>query len=235
MKPVAIFRHVAHEGPGYLAEFLVAHNIPSQIINSSTDNLSLLQVSDFSGLVFMGGPMSVNDDLPWIAHTLALIRDAFTLDMPLLGHCLGGQLISKALGGVVSANPIKEIGWGEVQVSNNDIARNWFGVIQSFHAFHWHGETFTLPQGAIHLLSSPYCTNQAYAIGKHLALQCHPEMTAAMIADWCMEGAGEIAASNSVAVQSGDQMQQQMAANLPQLNKVAHRLYNQWIKGLTLI
>jgi hypothetical protein len=60
-------------------------------------------------------------------------------------------------------------------------------------------------------------------------------MTAAMIADWCMEGAGEIAASNSVAVQSGDQMQQQMAANLPQLNKVAHRLYNQWIKGLTLI
>ena len=232
MKPVAIFRHVAHEGPGYFAEFLAAHNIPSQIINSCTDILSLLSASDYSGLVFMGGPMSVNDDLPWIAPTLALIRDAFEQDVPLLGHCLGGQLISKALGGMVTANPIKEIGWGEVQVSDNEVARSWFGDIQTFQAFHWHGETFTLPQGATHLLSSAYCTNQGYAIGKHLALQCHPEMTAAMIVDWCREGAGEITASNSVAVQSGDQMQQQMTVNLPQLNNVAHRLYTQWIKGL---
>ncbi len=232
MKSVAIFRHVAHEGPGYLAEFLAAHNITSQIINSSTDNLSLLRVSDYSGLVFMGGPMSVNDDLPWIPPILDLTRDAFAQDVPLLGHCLGGQLISKALGGVVSANPIKEIGWGEVRVSDSEVARGWFGDIQNFQAFHWHGETFTLPQGATHLLSSAYCTNQAYAIGKHLALQCHPEMTSAMIVDWCKEGASEIAASNSVSVQSADQMQQHIAANLPQLNKVAHRLYSQWIKGL---
>ena len=180
----------------------------------------------------MGGPMSVNDNLPWIAPTLALIRDSFAKDLPLLGHCLGGQLISKALGGVISANPIKEIGWGEVHVSDNDIARGWFGDLQNFHAFHWHGETFTLPQGATHLLSSPYCTNQAYAIGKHLALQCHPEMTAAMITEWCEEGISEITASKSVAVQSADSMQQQMGARLPQLNNVAHRLYSQWIEGL---
>ncbi len=180
----------------------------------------------------MGGPMSVNDDLAWIPPILDLIRDAFAQDVPLLGHCLGGQLISKALGGMVSPNLIKEIGWGEVTVANNDVARSWFGDIQNFQAFHWHGETFTLPQGAIHLLSSPYCTNQAYVIGKHLALQCHPEMTAGMIVDWCREGAGEITASNSIAVQSAEKMQQQIAANLPQLNKVAHRLYTQWIKGL---
>ena len=231
MKPVAIFRHVAHEGPGYFAEFLAAHNIPSQIINSCTDNLSSLRASDYSGLVFMGGPMSVNDDLPWIPPILALIRDAFAQDVPLLGHCLGGQLISKALGGVVSANPIKEIGWGEVQVSDNEVARSWFGDIQNFQAFHWHGETFTLPQGATHLLSSAYCTNQAYAIGKHLALQCHPEMTAAMIADWCKEGASEIAAS-SIAVQSAESMKHEMKTLLPQLSSVANRLYSKWALGL---
>jgi GMP synthase-like glutamine amidotransferase len=180
----------------------------------------------------MGGPMSVNDDLPWIPPILNLIRDAFAQDVPLLGHCLGGQLISKALGGVVAANPINEIGWGKVQVSESEIARSWFGDTQNFQAFHWHGETFTLPQGSVHLLSSVYCTNQAYAIGKHLALQCHPEMTAAMVADWCKEGAGEITASNSIAVQSADQIQQQTSVHLPQLNKVAHRLYSQWIKGL---
>lgn len=235
MKPVAIFRHVAHEGPGYLAEFLDTHQIPWQLIDSLTANLALHPASVYSGLVFMGGSMSVNDDSPWIAPTLALIRDAFAQDVPLLGHCLGGQLISKALGGVVSANPIKEIGWGEVQVSSSDVARSWFGDIQTFQAFHWHGETFTLPQGAVHLLSSVHCTNQAYAIGKHLALQCHPEMTAAMIADWCKEGAGEIAASNSIAVQSANEIQQQTSVNLPPLKQVAHRLYSQWIKGLKLI
>ncbi|MEQ1525329.1 MAG: gamma-glutamyl-gamma-aminobutyrate hydrolase family protein [Gallionella sp.] len=232
MKPVAIFRHVAHEGPGFLAGFLDTHQIPWQLIDSTTDNLVLHSASDYSGLVFMGGPMSVNDDLPWIPPTLALIHNAFAQDVPLLGHCLGGQLISKALGGIVSANPIKEIGWGEVMVSDNDAARGWFGDIQNFQAFHWHGETFTLPQGATHLLSSPYCTNQAYAIGKHLALQCHPEMTAAMIAEWCKEGAGEVATSNSIGVQSTVEIQAQMATHLPQLNQVAHRLYSQWIKGL---
>ncbi|NOU00866.1 MAG: type 1 glutamine amidotransferase, partial [Gallionella sp.] len=205
MKPVAIFRHVAHEGPGYLAEFLDAHKIPWQLIDSPTANLALHPASAYSGLVFMGGPMSVNDDLPWISPTLALICDAFALDVPLLGHCLGGQLISKALGGIVTANSIKEIGWGEVTVSDNGIARSWFGDIQNFQAFHWHGETFTLPLGATHLLSSPHCTNQAYAIGKHLALQCHPEMTAAMIASWCIEGIDELEASkDGLAVQSVD-------------------------------
>lgn len=75
----------------------------------------------------MGGPMSVNDDLPWIDPELTLIRQAVANDIPVLGHCLGGQLISKALGGVVGKNPVKEIGWGEVSVADNPVAREWFG------------------------------------------------------------------------------------------------------------
>lgn len=232
MKPITIFRHAASEGPGYLAEFLDAKKIPWQLIRIDAGDAVPKNASAYSGLVFMGGPMSVNDDLPWIAPVLALIRDAYARDIPLLGHCLGGQLISKALGGVVSRNPVKEIGWGEVAVSDSGVARTWFGDIKKFQAFHWHGETFTMPQGAAHLLSSPYCANQAWAIGKHLALQCHVEMTAEMIVNWCAVGASEIAASSSPAVQSAGEMQRHMNDKLPGLNSVAAQLYGRWIKNL---
>ena len=233
MKPIAIFRHALTEGPGYLAEFLDERKIPWRLIAIDIGDAVPHSASAYSGLVFMGGPMSVNDDLPWIAPALALLHDAVARDIPLLGHCLGGQLISKALGGVVSRNPVKEIGWGEVTVSGNDIAHSWFGSVRNFQAFHWHGETFALPQGAMHLLSSVHCANQAYAIGKHLALQCHIEMTAAMIASWCEIGAKEVLASSlSPAVQPVHVIQQQMAEKLPQLQKVAEQLYGKWIQGL---
>jgi GMP synthase-like glutamine amidotransferase len=233
MKSIAIFRHTATEGPGYIATFLDQQHIPWRLIAIDAGDAVPQDAAAYSGLVFMGGPMSVNDELPWIPKVETLIRDAFAKNIPLLGHCLGGQLISKALGAVVSRNPVKEIGWGEVTVSDNDIAHSWFGGIQNFEAFHWHGETFSLPQGATHLLSSAFCTNQAYAIGKHLALQCHVEMTAQMIAVWCSAGADEIAASSSPAVQSANEMQQQMNGKLPRLNSVAAQLYGRWIEGLS--
>ena len=136
MKPIAIFRHTPTEGPGYFAGFLDEKKIPWRLIAIDAGDPVPPGASAYSGLVFMGGPMSVNDDLPWIPKAEALIRDAFERDIPLLGHCLGGQLISKALGGVVSRNPVKEIGWGEVTVADNDIARDWFGDMKTFQAFH---------------------------------------------------------------------------------------------------
>ena len=233
MKPIAIFRHAAPEGPGYLAEFLDERRLPWELIAIDAGDAVPRSAEAYSGLVFMGGPMSVNDDLPWIPPALALIREAVAGDIPVLGHCLGGQLISKALGGTVSRNPVKEIGWGEVTVADNDTARAWFGEVRHFNAFHWHGETFTLPQGAMHLLSSAYYANQAWAIGKHLALQCHVEMTAGMIVSWCEVGAEEILASkNSPAVQSASEIQRQMADELPHLREVAARLYTKWADGL---
>ncbi|MDH2917561.1 MAG: type 1 glutamine amidotransferase [Gallionella sp.] len=233
MKPVAIFRHAETEGPGYFALFLNQHAIPWQMIHIDQGDAVPTDANSFSGLVFMGGPMSVNDDLPWIPSVLSLIRDAHAKDIPLLGHCLGGQLISKALGGVVSSNPVKEIGWGGVAVTDSDIARQWFGDIRQFDAFHWHGETFSLPQGAVHLLSSQYCRNQVYALGKHLALQCHVEMTGQMIREWCEVGADEIeAARNSPAVQTAESMQMQADDKLPQLHHVAEHLYRHWLHGI---
>ncbi len=233
MKPVAIFRHVAPEGPGYLADFLDERHIPWRLIAIDRGEVVPESVADFSGLVFMGGPMSVNDDLPWIGRELELIREAVAKDVPVLGHCLGGQLMSKALGARVYGNRVKEIGWGRVDVADNKVAKSWFGEILSFDAFHWHGETFALPDGAVHLLSSPHCVNQGYAFGKNLALQCHVEMTGEMISTWCSVGADEIASAlDSPAVQKPQEMLGMMEGKLPRLKNAASVLYERWVSGL---
>jgi GMP synthase-like glutamine amidotransferase len=233
MKPVAVFRHSATEGPGYFATFLAAHGIPLELIRIDAGDPVPADIAAYSGLVFMGGPMSVNDDLPWIAPVLEAIREAVRRDIPVLGHCLGGQLMSKALGGTVGPNPVKEIGWGEVHVLDNPLARAWFGdAPKHFLSFHWHGETFTLPEGATRILESPYCANQAYVLGKHLGMQCHVEMTRDMIETWCKVGGDEIAAANSPAVQTPEQMAVDMDGKLAALNRVAASLYAHWIQGL---
>ena len=233
MKKVIIFRFVAHEGAGYLATFLDEQNIPWQLVKVDEGEPIPSSILAYSGMVLMGGPMSVNDNLPWIAQLLALIREARDHDIPLLGHCFGGQLMSKALGAEVTKNSTKEIGWGEVTVSKNETAKNWFGNIETFNAFHWHAETFALPQGAIHLLASPYCQNQAWSMGNHLALQTHIEMTAEMVQKWCEEGEKEIRDSAiSAAVQQVDAMQQELPLHCFFLQKVAKQVYSQWIQGL---
>ena len=233
MKPVAIFRHSAPEGPGYLAEFLDEHHIPWQLVRIDAQDPVPADPEAWSGLVFMGGPMSVNDDLPWIGAELQLIRRAVGRDVPVLGHCLGGQLMAKALGGAVVLNRYKEIGWGPVQVEDNDTARSWLGSVAAFDAFHWHGETFNLPMGAAPVLTNRHCTNQAFAVGRHLALQCHIEMTEKMIAQWCEFGAAEIAASaDSPGVQPVQDILAATAHKVPQMRAVARRLYERWIRGL---
>lgn len=151
----------------------------------------------YSGLVFMGGPMSVNDSLPWIAPALELVRDAVRKDVPVLGHCLGGQLMAKALGGVVERNRVKEIGWGEVRVADNGVAREWLGELQAFETFQWHGETFSIPPGGTRVMENTHCANQAFALGKHFAMQCHVEMTSELIESWLGSGAQEIAESRA--------------------------------------
>lgn len=233
MKPIAIFRHAPAEGPGYFAEFLDAHALSWQLICIDAGEAVPADARAFSGLVFMGGPMSVNDSLPWIAPVLELIRDGVARDLPVLGHCLGGQLMSFAWGSSVRKNPVKEIGWGEVGVAPSEEARAWLGNIHSATVFHWHGEAFSLPVGAVRLLSSKHCINQAYVLGKHLALQCHVEMTEAMIREWCELGEGEIAASlHSAGVQSATAILNQMPQHLPALRGLADALYSQWIGGL---
>ena len=233
MKPVAIFRFFPIEGPGYFATFLDNNHIPWQLICIDQGERLPVNINSFSGLALMGGPMSVNDNLPWLEPVLALIKQAVANDVPVVGHCLGGQLLSKALGGVVAASPIKELGWGKVSVADNPVAHEWLGALKEFESFHWHGETFSLPAEAMLLLSSPYCKNQAFALGVHLGMQCHVEMTEDMVRDWSKVNAAEIVQNlTSPAVQSAEAMQTNLVSRVPQLHVIADRLYGKWISAL---
>ena len=234
MKPVAVFRAARTEGPGYFASYLERRSIPLQLVALDEGAPVPRDPRRFSGLVFMGGPMSVNDELAWIAPALELARDAVRKDVPVLGHCLGGQLMAKAFGGTVRANPVKEIGWGEVSVAQNQLAREWLGDLAGFESFHWHGETFSIPPGGTRVLESLHCANQAFALGKHFGMQCHVEMTEELVEAWLRGGADEIRdAAGSPGVQSPGEIQRDLAARLEALHAIADRIYDRWTEGLS--
>jgi GMP synthase-like glutamine amidotransferase len=235
MHPVAIFRHSPTEGPGYFAIFLEQQGIPWKLIALDEGAAVPSSVDGFSGLCFMGGPMSVNDPLPWIEPVCALIREAVAENVPVIGHCLGGQLMSKAMGGQITLNPAKEIGWSGAHGEDSAIARHWLGNFagNSGTVFQWHGETFSIPTGATRLLANGYCANQMFAIGPHLGMQCHVEMTPEMIATWCEQWADEASAvADLPSVQTPEAMQAEISAKLPVMRQLSEQLYSAWIKGL---
>lgn len=235
MKPVAIFRHSPTEGPGYFAIFLERQGIPWTLI-AVDEGMPVPESADaYAGLCFMGGPMSVNDPLPWIEPICALIRDAVQKDIPVIGHCLGGQLMSKALGGQVTKNPVKEIGWAEGFGEADEVSRHWLGDLagRTGRIFQWHGETFSLPEGSQRLFSNSYCANQMFVQGPHLGMQCHVEMTPEMIATWCDQWADEaLAVAELPSVQTPVAMLADIEAQLPNMRQLSEQLYSTWIRGL---
>ena len=234
-KPVAVFRFSDTEGPGHFATFLDANRIPWRLYKLDEGDAVPASSEPFAGLAFMGGPMSANDETPWNRPVLELMRDAVRRKVPMIGHCLGGQMMSRAFGANVTKNPVKEIGWNPVKVEDTPAARKWFGDdLAGFITFQWHGDTFALPQGAERILTGAHCANQAYVYDeRHLALQCHVEMTPEMIESWIASGAGEIAANaSSPAVQPVEKITGQMKTRLPDLSRNAERLYRRWITNL---
>jgi GMP synthase-like glutamine amidotransferase len=232
MKPVVICRSAPHEGPGYFATYLTRARIPWSILKLD-EGEALPRAEEIAGLAMMGGPMSANDGLSWIPPMLALVRESVAADVPVIGHCLGGQLLAKALGAAVTRNPVKEIGWGEIEVLDTPVASEW-SAGPTFLSYHWHGETFSIPQGAHRIWSSVHCGNQAFVIGPHVGMQCHIEITGEMIDAWCETGAHEIErnVSRSPAVQRPEEMRENLEQRLAALHCVADRVYARWTAGL---
>ena len=185
---ILAFRHVPFEDLGLIAPALSSHGIGIQYVD--TPDTPPAGWESAAGLVFMGGPMSVNDDFPYIATELEIIRQAVAASKPVLGVCLGSQLIARALGGRVYRNPVKEIGWYPVswlpEASQDPLFE---GLRDPETLFHWHGETFDLPPGAVWLARSQACRNQAFRTGSAHGLQFHLEVTPEMIASWCAQDA----------------------------------------------
>lgn len=185
---VLAFRHSPWEDLGLIRSCLDAHYIACECADLYDARAGKTSATDADALILMGGSMSANDDLAFLHREIEQVRAAVRLGKPVLGICLGAQLIAKALGANVYPNATKEIGWAPVTFT--DAARNdpLFRDFKSEVVFHWHGETFDLPQGAELLTSSAACRHQAFRLGDHVyGLQFHLEVTPEMISQWCQE------------------------------------------------
>jgi GMP synthase-like glutamine amidotransferase len=174
---VHVFQHVPFEDLGSIRDWLNSRGAEVRYTRFyAGEPLPVLEEIDM--LIAMGGPMSANDeaDLPWLKAEKQALREAIVLEKSVLGVCLGAQLIASALGARVYHNAVKEIGWFPIQGVHG--AEPAFSFPAESRVFHWHGETFDLPQSAVHLASSVACTNQAFQFKRHvMGLQFHLEMT----------------------------------------------------------
>lgn len=231
MKPIAITQHHAEDGASYFASFLSRAGLPYRVFRLDQGEATPPDIRAFAGFCLLGGPMSVNDDLPYLTAELGLVRDAIAADIPLIGHCLGGQLMAKALGGTVQAAAHAEIGWAEMDVG--PAGRHWFGGRDQVRLFQWHSESFSIPREATPVVRGRYCANQAFQLGKHLAMQFHCEVDADKIRAWLVHDHQDLQShAHSPAVQSAEQLLATLEEDVAASQRVADDIYAEWVKGL---
>jgi GMP synthase-like glutamine amidotransferase len=241
MKPIAILQHEADVGPGNFELHLQQRGVPYEIVRIDAGDRMPMSAERYAGLCSLGGNMSVNNALPWIDEELALLRDADARSIPVIGHCLGGQLLAKALGGQVTRAPYLEMGWAPVEVDDAALAREWLGrQAGDIEYFQWHGDMFELPAGARRILTSRWCANQAYIVPRpefaHVGMQFHIEMTPELVKSWAADphAVSEIERerrrTGGPAVQSPDEMREDLEERAARLHRVAAHLYDRWLR-----
>jgi GMP synthase (glutamine-hydrolysing) len=183
---IFVFRHAPNEEFGTLRPALEARGFELEPVELYQPGATVPEIDSAAALVFMGGPMCANDDLPFLRREAELIRQAAQSGSPVLGICMGAQLIAKALGGRVYKSAVPEIGWFHIHVTPAGMSDPVFAHSENPQpVFHWHQDTFELPPGAELLATTPTCRNQAFRRGRNVyGFQFHPEMTPAMIEDW---------------------------------------------------
>ena len=229
--PVLILQNLTADGPGHLGAWLAAQGVPHAVFNTEAGQAYPDSVVGYRALALLGGEMSANDDLPSLRAAERLILQAMDADIPVLGHCLGGQLMARALGARVVESPAPEIGWQTMRVHDSVKARAWFGDAETLTVYHWHRESFELPPGAEWLASSAACPNQAFAIGPHLAMQFHVELDSHKLSVWSdsVEPGYLQLQQQFATVQGGGAMRAQAAVALPAQQRLADRVYRRWL------
>jgi GMP synthase-like glutamine amidotransferase len=176
VKPVLILQHQVPERPAYLRTWLDNNQVAYEICNAGAGEEFPLSIEPYSALAVMGGGMSSNDPLLSNRQAEILILQAVLKNIPVIGHCLGGQLMTRALGGTVGASPRPEIGWQPIGYTQDPAVKHWFGDDPTSTVIQWHYEMFDIPAGAVRLAGSDACPNQAWSMGPHLAMQFHIEI-----------------------------------------------------------
>jgi len=191
---VLICKNIETEGPGTIEDYLKIEKIPYHIVELSSGE-KLPPDDDFDTLIMMGGPMSVNDNIPYIREEEKLVGDFAANNKKILGICLGAQIMAKALGAAVFAGREKEIGWLDIELTHEGLKDKCMRALsqhpvvkdtwKKFKVFHWHGETFDIPEGAVRLAGSALYPNQAFRFGVNVyAFQFHIEVDKEIICDW---------------------------------------------------
>jgi GMP synthase-like glutamine amidotransferase len=233
MRPVAIFRFSPTEGPAHFAEWLDADRRPWQLIAIDRGDPVPADPRAFAGIGMMGGPMSAADPLSWIAPLSVFLRDAVHERIPVIGHCLGGQLFAQAMGARVARAPTPEIGWLAVDATESATRDDWFAGRNRFIAFQWHYDAFDVPAGATRVLENAFNPNQAYVIDdRHIGFQCHVEMTRDLVETWCRTGGAELPNASTPSRQSRADILQDLDARVATLNGVADGIYARWAQHL---
>ena len=192
MKTLLAIRHVQHEDLGSYALLLSQSGYAIRYVDAATADFGALSKESFDLLVVMGGPISVNDgaDFPFIAPELKFIEARLKRALPTLGICLGSQFLAKVLGAEVRRGEGVEIGWKPLHLTDageDSPLKHLTGPV-----FHWHGDVFDLPAGALSLASTDLAPHQGFSWGRALALQFHPEVTARGLEQWYVANAGEL-------------------------------------------
>jgi len=231
VKPVLILQHQLPENAAYLTTWLERHRIDYIVFNAGAGEEFPTTIEPYAALAVMGGGMSANDPLLSNRQAEILILQAMRLDRPVIGHCLGGQLMSRALGAAVTASPRPEIGWQPIQYENLAVAREWFGDDPTNTVAQWHYESFSIPTGAVRVATSDACPNQAWAMGPHLAMQFHIEITETKMQSWVAEDDAKWAESRSLyeTVQDRISMLAGLPYHLSQHQTTADSIYEKWL------
>jgi GMP synthase (glutamine-hydrolysing) len=229
MKPVLALRHVPPEPMGALESILEQAGLEYRYVDLFQGVPCCLPLEQASALVVLGGPMNVDevDRYPFLAPEVEWIREALRREMPVLGLCLGSQLMAKALGARVYPNRAKEIGWYPIELQPAAAEDPLFAGCDPVQTvFQWHGDTFDLPAGAIHLASSPLCAHQAFRFGPRAwALQFHIEMTRPMIDEWLAVGAEEV---DGVGYIDPNAIRSAVPVELPKLEALCSRVLSRF-------
>jgi GMP synthase (glutamine-hydrolysing) len=229
MAKIYVLQHHPVENLGTIAEALEGAALAWQYVRVNDGQPVPENMKGAGGLIIMGGPMGVyqTDRYPWLRDEMKLIEDAMKSNVPVLGVCLGAQILAAALGAKVERNPNgKEIGWHPIRLSDSaKDDRLMRDLPATMTPFHWHGDIFELPPGAVSLASSDKTPCQAFRHGdKVYGFQFHIEVTEGGVAEMANAFAKELVRENIQA----DRMVAQAAEFLPQLEKVSDKVFSRW-------